>query len=476
MFNFDNSYSRLPSNLFAEVKPTPVAKPELLLFNDELAGELGLTNLSLANKQDIFSGNKLAQGSKPIAQAYAGHQFSYPNMLGDGRAVLLGEQISPDGERFDIQLKGSGRTPFSRNGDGRAALAPMLREYIISESLHALGVPTARTLAVVKTGELVRRDRPLPGAIATRVAASHIRVGTFQYAAWHKDENLLISLFNYAAKRHYPQVLKSENPALAFLQEVMLNQIKLVVNWLRIGFIHGVLNTDNVTISGQAIDFGPCAFMDAYDPNTVFSSIDTQGRYAFNRQPAITHWNLQRLAEALLPLIDADEQTAINLATDVLESFMPIFSKQWQQMMRGKLGLYGEQSDDIQLINDWLDLLHRNSLDFTNAHRQLMSFHELNADDNELVGLADWHTRWYKRVSINKDQAVLLMQKNNPMVIPRNHLVEQALNSAQDKNDLQPFNELFKVLQTPYLARDLSDIWCQPAQAHERILQTYCGT
>lgn len=476
MFNFDNSYLQLPSELFSKQAPTAVIHPELLVFNTQLAAELGLADLSHEQAQAIFSGNQLVNGSEPIAQAYAGHQFGHATMLGDGRAVLLGEQMTPTGLRVDIQLKGAGRTRYSRRGDGRAAVAPMLREYIISESLHALGVPSTRTLAVVKTGETVYRERPLPGAIAARVASSHIRVGTFQYAAWHENKALLPALFNYAATRHYPEVLQSANPALAFLAAVMDAQIKLVVEWMRVGFIHGVLNTDNVAISGEAIDFGPCAFMDSYNPSTVFSSIDRDGRYAFNQQPSITLWNLSRLAEALLTLIADEEKTAIELANALLDKFSPRFNQQWQQMLRGKLGLVGEQPEDIELIQDWLQLLHQQQLDYTNAHRQMMAFELPEEQQWQELGLQLWHQRWLNRIGENREASLALMQQHNPMVIPRNHLVEQALNSAQDDNNMQPFNKLMSVLQHPYNERPLTDKYCQPAQAHERVAQTFCGT
>lgn len=479
MFQLDHSYRRLPSALFTSTLPTPVAQPELLLFNHALAAELNLDDLAAKDAENIFSGNTSATGSEPIAQAYAGHQFGHATMLGDGRAVLLGEHITHSGARVDIQLKGAGRTPFSRGGDGRAALAPMLREYVISEALHALGVPSSRTLAVVKTGETVQRERPLPGAIATRIAASHLRIGTFQYAAWHEDHSLLPALLDYCIQRHYPNLSNHQtaaqhrdSPALALLDAVQQAQITLVVHWQRIGFIHGVLNTDNVTLSGQAIDFGPCAFMDSYDPNTVFSSIDRQGRYAFGRQPNITQWNLSRLAEALLPLIHPQPQRAIELATEQLNRFPAQFQTAWQTMMRGKLGLIGEQAEDAALIQDWLDLLHQHQLDYTNAHRQLMS----NALPSHLEDLTAWHKRWQTRTAEHTEQAQLLMQQHNPAVIPRNHLVEQALNSAQDQGDMQPLHELLAALQNPYSARPLDDKYCQAALAHERVTKTYCGT
>lgn len=476
MFNFNNSYLQLPAELYSKQAPTPVPHPKLLAFNAQLAMELGLDGLTSQQAEAVFSGNQLARGSEPLAQAYAGHQFGHATMLGDGRAVLLGEHVTSTGQRLDIQLKGAGRTRYSRRGDGRAAVAPMLREYIVSESLHALGVPSTRTLAVIKTGEPVYREQPLPGAIAARVASSHIRVGTFQYAAWHSDRELLPALFNYTVKRHYPEVRQAKKPALAFLKAVMKAQINLVVHWARIGFIHGVLNTDNVTISGEAIDFGPCAFMDTYNPSTVFSSIDRHGRYAFNQQPSITQWNLSRLAEALLPLIDDNEKQAIQLANDLLSEFPPMFNQQWQQMMRGKLGLLDEQEEDAALINDWLHLLQQQGLDYTNAHRQLMQFELPSEPQWQLLELQLWHQRWLDRIGENKEAAKALMQQHNPMVIPRNHLVERALNSAQNDDNMQPFNQLMAVLQQPYQERPLTDSYCQPAQSHERVTQTFCGT
>jgi len=473
VFRFDNSYCHLPDALFAEVAPTPVVQPELLLFNQPLADELGLTDLSGRDAQTLLSGNRLPQGSRPIAQAYAGHQFGHPAMLGDGRAVLLGELLTPAGQRVDVQLKGAGRTPFSRGGDGRAALGPMLREYLVSESLHALGIPSSRALAVVTTGEPVQRETALPGAIVTRIARSHIRVGTFQYAAWHKDNRLLPALLDYALARHYPLLRDEVNPALAFLDAVMTTQISLIVHWMRVGFIHGVLNTDNVTITGEALDFGPCAFMDEYDPGTVFSSIDRQGRYAFNQQPVVTQWNLERLAEALLPLMDADAQVAIEQATQLLKTFMPRFGVQWRQMMQGKLGLQGEQAEDEQLMDDWLALLQQHRLDYTNAHRALMQ----PALPDDVVwqspDIVQWWQRWRQRVDYA--QARPLMQQHNPAIIPRNHRVEQALTAAQ-AGDMQPFEMLYQALRQPYAERASDDPLCQPPGASEKVNQTFCGT
>lgn len=471
MVRLENSYRELPAALWAEAMPTPVRHPQLVLFNETLAAELGLAQLDEGEAAQVFAGNVLPVGSRPLAQAYAGHQFGHSTMLGDGRAVLLGERLTPHGKRVDIQLKGAGRTSFSRGGDGRAALGPMLREYVVSESLHALGVPTTRSLAVVTTGERVQREQPLLGAIVTRVASSHLRVGTFQYASWHHDKTLLPALLDYAIERHYPHLKQAQNPALAFLDNVMNAQITLVVHWMRVGFIHGVLNTDNVTISGEAIDFGPCAFMDEYEPSTVFSSIDRQGRYAFNRQPAITLWNLERLAEAVLPLIDDDINQAVAVATDVLQQFEGRFSKQWLSMMKGKLGLIGSAEGDEQLIDDWLQLLQQHRLDYTNAHRAL-TYHKPPFDSDDMTA---WYKRWQQRVGANLAAATQLMQQHNPAIIPRNHLVNQALEAAQAGN-MQPFDQLLSALVLPYVARDEGGKFTMPPTSDERVTQTFCGT
>lgn len=474
-FHFDNSYRRLPQDLFAEVGPTPVGAPAILLYNSALAAKLGLSELSREEARDYFSGNRLPPGSEPLAQAYAGHQFGHPTMLGDGRAVLLGEQLAPDGKRYDIQLKGSGPTSFSRGGDGRAALGPMLREYLIGESLYALGVPTSRSLAVVTSGEAVMREQPLPGAIVTRVAASHLRVGTFQYAAWHSNRELLPSLFAYTLKRHYPSLKDEANPALALLQKVMERQIALLVEWMRVGFIHGVLNTDNVTLSGEAIDFGPCAFMDDYDPATVFSSIDRGGRYAFANQVPVTHWNLERLAETLLPLIADDTQQAIAIASELLDGFKPRFDAAWEAMMRRKLGLVGEQDGDSELIADWLLLLQRHGLDYTNAHRDLMRDDLPQQTAYQQPAFLAWWQKWRQRLQADKVESAALMATANPAVIARNHQVEKALTAAAE-GDMGHFKRLSEVLTAPYEPRGLDDEWCQPPQEGERVAATFCGT
>ena len=379
-WHFDNTYSKLPDTFKENIKPTPVHDPELVILNDKLSKDLNLdfSKIDKGELSKIFSGNSLPKGSTTIAQAYAGHQFGHFTMLGDGRAVLLGEHLVNNTNRFDVQFKGSGRTSFSRSGDGRAVLGPMLREYIISEAIHALNIPTTRSLAVVKTGEKVVRENLLPGAILTRVASSHIRVGTFQYIAAKQNINDIITLVDYTIQRHYPEIKSSKNKALDVLKLVMERQCKLVVNWMRVGFIHGVMNTDNMAISGETIDYGPCAFMDHYDPKTVFSSIDKFGRYSFSNQPPITKWNLARLAECLIPLIDKNEDAAIKIATETIDNFQNIYENKWLNMMRDKLGLFGKDKNDLKLINDLLHWMVSNQADYTNTFCHLMNINSSN--------------------------------------------------------------------------------------------------
>ena len=374
-WRFDNTYLKLPSSMLTKLTPTPVKAPELVILNHSLSKDLGLdfSNISDKNLAPFFSGNQLPEGSDTIAQAYAGHQFGHFTLLGDGRAIVMGEHLSKNNKRFDIQFKGSGKTPYSRNGDVRAALGPMLREYIISEGMHGLGIPTTRSLAVVKTGERVMRETPLHGAVLTRVAESHIRVGTFQYAVIAEDKKDLKALFDYTIDRHYPHIKDSKTPALDLLKIVIEKQTKLVVDWMRGGFIHGVMNTDNMAISGETIDYGPCAFMDTYDPETVFSSIDQYGRYAFFNQPGITKWNLARFAECLIPLINDDKNTGVKIATEIVNSFSEIYRKKWFDMMRKKLGLIGEKIKDEKLIMDLLTWMHKNKADYTNTFCFLMN-------------------------------------------------------------------------------------------------------
>jgi uncharacterized protein YdiU (UPF0061 family) len=479
-WRFDNTYSKLPESFLSNTSPTPVKSPELTILNDSLVEDLGL-NFSKLNKEDLsklFSGNTLPEGSKAISQAYAGHQFGNFTMLGDGRAVLMGEHISKNNERLDIQFKGSGKTPFSRNGDGRAALGPMLREYIISEAMHALNIPTTRSLAVVKTGEDVVREEMLPGGILTRVASSHLRVGTFQYIATRQNENELKLLVNYTIDRHYPNINQSKNKALDLLKVLMERQIDLVINWMRVGFIHGVMNTDNMTISGETIDYGPCAFMDTYDPQTVFSSIDRLGRYAYFNQPSITKWNLARFAECLIPLIDEDKDKAIDIATKEINSFEKVYELKWLNMMRDKLGLFGEDLKDQVLILDLLTWMHKNKADYTNTFCFLMNIKikndEIYKDENFLI----WKKRWEDRLKLNNnthEKFLKLMRSVNPLIIPRNHKVEEALEAAIN-NDLTQLKKLIKILENPYHdQKNIIDYQSSPSLSGQKY-QTFCGT
>lgn len=472
-WRFDNSYTRLPEAFYARLGPTPVKAPKLVIFNHVLAQELGLQPVEIAEEAlaAMLAGNVLPDDAAPLAQAYAGHQFGGFTMLGDGRAIVLGEHITPRDQRVDIQLKGSGPTPFSRMGDGRAALGPMLREYIVSEAMHALGIPTSRSLAVVATGEAVHRERFLPGAVLTRVAASHLRVGTFEYAAARRDMDGLRTLVDYAIERHYPQSKGSESPALALLWAVMERQADLIVNWMRVGFIHGVMNTDNMTISGETIDYGPCAFMDAYDPATTFSSIDQGRRYAFGNQPAIARWNLTRLAEALLPLIDAETDKGVALAEQKLEAFGELYVARWAAMMRGKLGLSGEDAGDTALIKDLLGWMERHRADYTNTFRLLTEDRHGEGIYGE-EAFAAWRDRWRARRG-DHAAARARMAAANPAYIPRNHLVEAALETA-GTGDLAPFNALLDVLAKPYTERPGLAVFTEPNP--EDNYRTFCGT
>ncbi|MBC8308507.1 MAG: YdiU family protein [Pelagibacterales bacterium] len=479
-WNFDNTYSKLPESFISKISPIPVKSPELTIFNYNLAEKLGL-NFSSIEKNDLsklFSGNLLPEGSKSIAQAYAGHQFGHFTMLGDGRAVLMGEHVSKNNERFDIQFKGSGQTPFSRNGDGRAALGPMLREYIISEAMHSLNVPTTRSLAVVKTGEDVVRENILQGAILTRVASSHLRVGTFQYVAMRNNESELRTLVDYTINRHYPNIKKSKNKAIDLLKVLIELQIDLVVNWMRVSFIHGVMNTDNMSISGETIDYGPCAFMDTYDPQTVFSSIDESGRYAYFNQPSITKWNLARFAECLISLIDPKKEKAIEIATETINSFDKSYETKWINMMRDKLGLFGQDQKDQVLIIDLLTWMHKNKADYTNTFCFLMDenfqHNKIYNDENFLT----WKERWKERLKLNNntpEKYLSLMKSVNPLVIPRNHKVEEVLESANN-NDLSPLKKLIKVLEKPYEKTKENIDYQSPAPASDKKYKTFCGT
>jgi len=479
-WNFDNTYSNLPESFISKTSPKPVKSPELVIFNYHLAKELSL-DFSLTDKKDLsklFSGNLLPKGSNTIAQAYAGHQFGHFTMLGDGRAVLIGEHISKNNERFDIQFKGSGQTAFSRNGDGRAALGPMLREYVISEAMHSLNVPTTRSLAVVKTGEDVVRENILQGAILTRVASSHLRVGTFQYAAMRNKESELRTLIDYTINRHYPNIKKSKNKAIDLLKVLIELQIDLVVNWMRVGFIHGVMNTDNMAISGETIDYGPCAFMDTYDPQTVFSSIDQFGRYSYSNQPNITKWNLARFAECLIPLIDPNKDKAIEIATETINNFDKNYEIKWINMMRDKLGLFGQDPKDLVLILDLLTWMHKNKADYTNTFCILMNENvqknKIYEDENFII----WKKRWEERLKLNNnnpEKFLKLMRSVNPLIIPRNHKVEEALEAANN-NDLSPLIKLIKILEKPYDKQQENIDYQSPAPLGNKKYQTFCGT
>ena len=474
------TYGQLPGLFYSDARPTPVSEPRLVVFNTPLARLLGL-DPEILNSPDgarTFAGNAVPDGARPIAQAYAGHQFGHFTALGDGRATLLGEQITPAVDRRDIQLKGSGPTRYSRRGDGRAALGPMLREYIVSEAMHALGIPTTRSLAVATTGEPVYRETALDGAVLARVAASHIRIGTLQWAAAHDDQAALGALADYTRARHDPALVDAPDPHLALLDAIVERQARLIARWQLVGFIHGVMNTDNMALSGETIDYGPCAFMDAYDPATVFSSIDHAGRYAYGNQPAIAHWNLTRLAEAMLPLFDADRNRAVERATASLDRFPDLFAQYWLDGMRSKLGLFTTEPGDQALVEDLLAWMKRQSADFTNTFRTLS--HGAAAADAARAD-ADFDG-WYRRLEARRSRQPQstadgedLMRRHNPGFIPRNHLVEEALRAATDERDFSVMERLLDVLATPYdHQRDLP-MFSAPGKS-DRSYRTYCGT
>jgi uncharacterized protein YdiU (UPF0061 family) len=474
-WNFDNSYARLPEAFHTRVNPTPVAAPRLVLFNRPLARSLGLDPEAFAGPAAaaIFAGNQIPNGAEPIAQAYAGHQYGNLTRLGDGRAILLGEQLTPSGDRFDIQLKGAGPTPYSRRGDGRAALGPMLREYLISEAMHALGIPTTRSLAVAASGEPVFREEALPGAILTRVAASHIRVGTFEYFAAIGDTDSLRVLADHALRRHFPDHAKSEDTALGLLEEVMERQASLMAHWMRVGFVHGVMNTDNMALSGETIDYGPCAFIDAYDPAAVFSSIDRHGRYAFGQQPQIASWNLARLAEALLPILHPNADTALARANELLESFAGRFHRHWLAAMRGKLGLFTAEPDDISFIEEFLRWMHQTHADYTRMFRNLRP--DTKPADDSFAAL---QRRWVERLARQPQpwaEVGGLMNSRNPAVIPRNHEVESAL-AAAAANDLAPLERLLAALANPYDEAGKPGALLNPPPPGTPAFRTFCGT
>jgi serine/tyrosine/threonine adenylyltransferase len=479
-WKLESSYTCLPEHFFTRIAPTPVRAPKLVMFNHALARELDLlfADTSPNDLAQLFSGNLLPEGAAPIAQAYAGHQFGHFTMLGDGRAHVLGEQITPHGKRYDILLKGSGQTPYSRRGDGRAALAPMLREYLISEAMQALGISTTRSLAVVTTGEPVFRDTMLQGAILTRVAASHIRVGTFEYAAAREDREGLKALADYAIKRHYPELQTHEQPYLAFLNAVIARQAKLAAAWMHIGFIHGVMNTDNMTVSGETIDYGPCAFMDRFAMDTVFSSIDRNGRYAFGNQASIAQWNLARLAESLLPLLDEDMHKAADLAEAAIDSYSAIFNAAWLSGMRRKLGLFGEEADDLALVQSLLGWMQATGADYTITFRDLISETMLTGEHYQSRAFHDWYAAWKARLARNPKplkSSFCLMRDSNPVIIARNQHVEDALNAAE-AGDLIPFNALLEAVLKPYAETESNAPFRSPPPHATGYYQTFCGT
>ena len=492
-FKFDNSYVKFPERFYERRNPTPVASPRLIKINRRLALDLGLDPDFLCSPKgvSIFAGNKVPEGAEPLAMAYAGQQFGvWVPQLGDGRAILLGEVLDKDGVRRDIQLKGSGPTAYSRSGDGRAWIGPVLREYVISEAMHALNIPTTRALAAVTTGEMIFREQPLPGAVITRVAKSHIRVGTFQFFSSRQDYEALQMLADYVIDRHYPEARKTENPYLSLLESVTKNQAALIAKWMGVGFIHGVMNTDNMSISGETIDYGPCAFMDGYNPDMVFSSIDRHGRYAFQNQPEIAHWNLASLGSSLLPLINSDEKRAIELASNTIDAFNQKFHYSWSSIFRKKIGLEEEVKEDTALISELLTLMAGSNADFTITFRRLSKlsssvngstenmdtvFTELFEDKESII---NWLTRWRNRLlqeNTEDRSRCSKMCASNPAYIPRNHRVEQIIEAATD-GDYEPFEKLMDVLLHPFDDQPGNEMYLKPPQPHEVVHETFCGT
>lgn len=480
-WRFNNSYTLLPEVFYSKKSPDPVLSPKLVVFNETLAQTLNLdySQVPFQTLSEVFAGNALPEGVTPIAQAYAGHQFGHFTMLGDGRAILLGEHLSADDRRWDIQLKGAGRTIYSRGGDGRAALGPMLREYLVSEAMHALGIPTTRSLAVVETGKKVQRNSYLPGAILTRIASSHIRVGTFEYLRFHNNPALIKILVEYTIQRHFPEIKEHANPALGLLQTVIDRQAQLITHWWRVGFIHGVMNTDNMSIAGETIDYGPCAFMNAYKAATVFSSIDRNGRYSFENQPSMAQWNLARFAESLLPMIHPDIQQAVALAQEAIESFGKLFEKYWLSMMRKKLGLLTDEKQDQGLINELLSWMELNKADYTNTFRSL----SLSLSTKEKIfsdaAFLHWYQQWLERLdrqSHSFQESIEVMNANNPALIPRNHKVEEALQMATDDGNFSAFHQMLKALAQPYVENPSHQEYQTVPEAGDSHYQTFCGT
>ena len=488
LINFDNSYSRLPKSFFECIKPTPVKEPKLIRFNKPLAKEIGL-NVIEDNDilSDIFSGNIVPEGSEPIALVYAGHQFGYfVPQLGDGRAILLGEIVNNGGCRFDIQLKGSGQTSYSRNGDGRAPLGAVIREYIISEAMHSLNIPTTRSLAIIVTGELVSRETLLPGGILTRIASSHLRVGTFEYFAASDDHENLQLLADYAINRHFPDIKESNLRYQTFLESVCDRQAALIAKWMHVGFIHGVMNSDNTSISGETIDYGPCAFMDSYDPATVFSSIDHHGRYAYGNQPNIAQWNIACLGECLLSLIHPDRNKAIGIAEEILDSFQDKFRKYWLSGMYKKIGLTQNEPEDINLLEQLLELMKENKTDYTLTFRYLSDAIENDTGNSNFEKqflsqnkISKWLVSWRKRLKIQSasfKKIKMSMQKENPAFIPRNHRIEKAIYEAVDNNDYSYMDHLILLLNKPYQDQPDNSEYMHPPEKPDHNYQTFCGT
>ena len=478
-FNFQTTYTTLPDEFYTRLEVDTAKAPEIVVINYVLGDNLGLdlTNLTSEELAYLFSGNRLPNGANTFSQAYAGHQFGYFAMLGDGRAHLWGEHLTPDNVRLDLQFKGSGRTPYSRGGDGKAALGPMLREYIISEAMHHLGIPTTRSLAVIRTGDSVVRESILPGAILTRVASSHIRVGTFEFAAQQKEPTSIQKLVDYTLDRHFPNV-QGDNKPLSLIQAVMDKQADLIVHWMRVGFIHGVMNTDNMSLAGETIDYGPCAFMDAYDPATVFSSIDHLGRYSYANQPKIAQWNLARFAETLLTLIDKDLDKAVELAGEIINQFPEIYRGKWLSMMCSKLGLFHVRKGDEQLVSELLDWMSINKVDYTNTFRALSQLEKPGGEVYQNGQFQTWFSRWQNRLEDNiksNESSIELMESLNPAVIPRNHKVEEALESATAGN-LKPFKELIGALEDPYTNRASLDPYKKAPKPGGGVYKTFCGT
>jgi uncharacterized protein YdiU (UPF0061 family) len=479
-WRFENTYTKLPEILFTRKAPRLVEQPYLLIFNHDLAAQLGLDPEWLSGSDGVrmMVGNDILPGSDPVAQAYAGHQYGQFTMLGDGRAILLGEHITPDGRRFDIHLKGAGRTRYSRGGDGLAAVGPMVREYIISEAMAALGIPTTRCLAVIGTNEKIQRQTLLDGAVMVRVASSHIRVGTFQFAASCSDPSVIHALMRYTINRHFPEISDSPFPARAFLEKVVYCQAKLLAQWMSAGFIHGVMNTDNMAVSGETIDYGPCAFLDTYDPETVFSSIDHFGRYAFGNQPAIAQWNLARFAETLLPLIAPDEQVAVAIAEDVVNGFSALFQNEWLKRMIAKVGLHDVLDGDEQLVISFLDLLRIHNLDYTQSFRQLGD--AFTSDIPQWpAALNNWRFKWLERVKAQPggdNEAARLCAASNPAVIPRNHIVEEVLDAITLNGSLEPLDAFMEALSHPYELSVQSNRFGQAPVSPDPNYRTFCGT